>query len=261
MFDNPELLKVWIWCLFKATHDDYAQMVGLQEVYLEKGQFVFGMKVASSELKMSESKTYRLIKKLENMQNLNIKTNNKFSVITIENWGLYQSDDCKSEQQSEQQMNNKRTTNEQQMNTNKNDKNDKKEKNNTNSEMADTKKINYKEIYDYFVTLNIVQSKGYSNGIRDAIKKAMTTNNYDTEYCKTLLYRHKQVVDITSNHERPVQPRDIQAFFGQRAYQASHLICTEYAEGGKYYEKYIKPEEIKQNRVPFKPTIVYVNEG
>ena len=130
VFDNPELLKVWIWCLLKATHDDYSQMVGLQEVYLEKGQFVFGRKVASSELKMSESKTYRLIKKLENMQNLNIKTNNKFSVITIENWGLYQSDDCKSEQQSEQQMNNKRTTNEQQMNTNKNIKNNKNINNN-----------------------------------------------------------------------------------------------------------------------------------
>lgn len=123
VFDNPDLLKVWIWCLLKATHDDYTQMIGLQEVELKKGQFIFGRKVAANELKMSESKTYRLIKKLENMQNLNIKANNKFSVITIENWGLYQSDDCKSEQQSEQQMNNKRTTNEQQMNTNKNIKN------------------------------------------------------------------------------------------------------------------------------------------
>lgn len=125
VFDNPDLLKVWIWCLLKATHDDYSQMVGLQEVYLEKGQFVFGRKVASSELKMSESKTYRLIKKLETMQNLNIKANNKYSIITIANWELYQSDSNNSEQQFEQQMNNKRTTNEQQMNTNKNIKNNK----------------------------------------------------------------------------------------------------------------------------------------
>lgn len=133
VFDNPDLLKVWIWCLLKATHDDYIQMIGLQEVELEKGQFIFGRKVAANELKMSESKTYRLIKKLENIQNLNIKTNNKFSVITIENWGLYQSDDCKGEQQSEQQMNNKRTTNEQQMNTNKNIKNIKNNKNINNN--------------------------------------------------------------------------------------------------------------------------------
>ena len=125
VFDNPDLLKVWIWCLLKATHDDYIQMIGLQEVELEKGQFIFGRKVAANELKMSESKTYRLIKKLENMQNLNIKTNNKYSIITIANWELYQSDSNNSEQQFEQQMNNKRTTNEQQMNTNKNIKNNK----------------------------------------------------------------------------------------------------------------------------------------
>ena len=125
VFDNPDLLKVWIWCLLKATHDDYIQMIGLQEVELKKGQFIFGRKVAANELKMSESKTYRLIKKLENMQNLNIKANNKFSVITIENWEIYQSDNNNNEQQSEQQMNNKRTTNEQQMNTNKNIKNNK----------------------------------------------------------------------------------------------------------------------------------------
>ena len=71
---------------------------------------------------MSESKTYRLIKKLESMHNLYIKTNNKFSVITIANWEFYQSDNYKGEQPFEQQMNNKRTTNEQQMNTNKNNK-------------------------------------------------------------------------------------------------------------------------------------------
>lgn len=129
VFDNPDLLKVWIWCLLKATHDDYIQMIGLQEVELEKGQFIFGRKVAANELKMSESKTYRLIKKLETMQNLNIKANNKYSIVTIENWELYQSDNNNSEQQFEQQMNNKRTTNEQQMNTNKNIKNIKNNKN------------------------------------------------------------------------------------------------------------------------------------
>jgi len=107
-------------------------MIGLQEVELEKGQFIFGRKVAANELKMSESKTYRLIKKLETMQNLNIKANNKYSIITIENWELYQFDENKNEQQFEQQMNNKRTTNEQQMNTNKNIKNNKNNKNNNN---------------------------------------------------------------------------------------------------------------------------------
>lgn len=46
---------------------------------------------------------------------LAIKSNNKFSVVSIEKWGDYQVEKIKSD--------NKRTTNEQQMNTNKNVKN------------------------------------------------------------------------------------------------------------------------------------------
>lgn len=160
VFDNPDLLKVWIWCLLKATHDDYIQMIGLQEVELEKGQFIFGRKVAANELKMSESKTYRLIKKLENMQNLNIKANNKFSVITIANWELYQSDSNNSEQQFEQQMNNKRTTNEQQMNTNKNIKNNKNINNNIYSvfdSYSDNKNLR-QALRDYSVMRNKIKA-------------------------------------------------------------------------------------------------------
>lgn len=141
IFDNPDLLKVWIWCLLKASHVDHTQVIGLQEIHLKSGQFVFGRKKAAIELNMSEAKVYRLIKKLELLGNLNIKSNNKFSVITIVNWDFYQNDQLQSEQQTEQQneqqmnskVNNKRTTNEQQMNTNKNGKNGKNGKNDINN--------------------------------------------------------------------------------------------------------------------------------
>ena len=51
---------------------------------------------------------------------LNIKTYSKFSIVTVSNWTEYQQD--------EQQVNNRRTTDEQQVNTDKNVKNDKNEK-------------------------------------------------------------------------------------------------------------------------------------
>ena len=69
---------------------------------------------------------------LKSVEKIDIKANNKYSIVTILNWGLYQGNGEKGEQQSEQQMNNKRTTNEQQMNTNKNIKNNKNNKNNNN---------------------------------------------------------------------------------------------------------------------------------
>jgi len=56
---------------------------------------------------------------LENMQILNIKSNNKYSIITIVNWHTYQNVVSENEQHNEQQLNNSRTTAEQQMNTSK----------------------------------------------------------------------------------------------------------------------------------------------
>jgi hypothetical protein len=44
------------------------------------------------------------------MGNLNIKTSNKYSLITIENWDTYQNTTIKDEQQNEHQLNISRTT-------------------------------------------------------------------------------------------------------------------------------------------------------
>ena len=41
IWENEKALKVWIWCLVKATHIERTQLVGQQSVLLEKGQFVF----------------------------------------------------------------------------------------------------------------------------------------------------------------------------------------------------------------------------
>ena len=133
VFENPRLLKVWIWCLCKASHKDHDQLVGMQMVHLKPGQFIYGRKAASEELKIPESTTNNYIHQLQRMGNLNIKSNNKYSVITIKNWRFYQGMDSKSKQQNGQQMNNKQTTNEQQMNTNNNVKNVKKVKNDYSS--------------------------------------------------------------------------------------------------------------------------------
>ena len=115
IFENEKALKIWIWCLLKATHKERLQLVGQQEVTLQKGQFVFGRKRASEELKMSESTIYKYIKLLEKLQMISIKSNNKFSVVTVEKWEEYQVEELKDH--------NKVTTKEQQKNTNKNVKN------------------------------------------------------------------------------------------------------------------------------------------
>ena len=127
---------------------------------------------------------------------------------------------------------------------------------------ADTEKTKYKSVYDHYLSLDLVKHKTYTDTMVKAIKKAIYDNKYSIEDCKVLLDRHKRVTELTKNDGRyAVRVRPLHEFFGQKAKDATHLICTEYEIGGKYYEKYIKPEEVKQNRTTFKPTIVYVNEG
>lgn len=175
VFSNEKILKVWIWCLAKATHKPLTLMIGMQEVHLTEGQFVFGRKVSAEEIKMSESTVWRCMKQLEKLGNISIKSNNKFSVVTIEKWAFYQATDT----ESEQQVNNKRTTSEQQMDTNKNVKNVKKD---IYSEVPEPIKESFMEWV----------------AMRKKIKKPVTTQTTVTRALNTL---NKLTTDVSKQIE------------------------------------------------------------
>lgn len=126
VFSDPDILRLWILCLSKATHKGVKVMIERKEVELLPGQFITGRfslheeynKLLPPRKKIPDITLWRWMKTLEKCGNLNISSTNKYSVITVTKWHEYQED--------EQQMNNKRTTDEQQMNTNKNVKNDNK---------------------------------------------------------------------------------------------------------------------------------------
>ena len=110
IWDNEKALKIWIWCLIKATHEDRNQLVGKQIVNLKKGQFVTGRKKASEELKINDRTIYDYLKLLEKLQMISINSNNKFSVVTIEKWEEYQIEELNNQHQITQQINNNATT-------------------------------------------------------------------------------------------------------------------------------------------------------
>lgn len=115
IFSSEKGLKVWVWCLLKASHDGYEQYVGRKLVILKPGQFIFGRHSASGELKMKGSTLWGWIQTLKIDSYIDIKPYSKYSVISIKNWSEYQGLDSK--------VDNKQTTDEQQMDTNKNVKN------------------------------------------------------------------------------------------------------------------------------------------
>ncbi|HAB0009543.1 TPA_asm: hypothetical protein GIN74_09075 [Listeria monocytogenes] len=135
IWQDPEFYRLWSYCLIKASFKEREIFLGQQIIKLKPGQFIIGREKLEEAMniglknKRTAVTWWRRLQKLEKAQMLNIKTYNKFSVVTIENWGLYQCSDIENEQQNEQQTSNKRTTDEQQTITNNNVNNANKEKN------------------------------------------------------------------------------------------------------------------------------------
>lgn len=131
LLDNPIIMKdadhlaVWMYLLLNATHAEYPVLFKGEKIMLAPGQLITGRKSIADKLGINESKVTRILDAFKNEHQIEQQTSNRNRLISIIKWDLYQS----SEQQDELQMNNNRTTSEQQVNTNKNVNNIKNEKN------------------------------------------------------------------------------------------------------------------------------------
>lgn len=111
VFQDPWLLKLFIWCLLKANYKPskfQGQPVGV-------GQFVTGRHRAAEDLGVTASKWYRGMQKLSEspFSVISLESNSKWTTVTVCNYSTYQNKRSKSEQQT----NSKRTASEQQTNT------------------------------------------------------------------------------------------------------------------------------------------------
>jgi len=125
-FQNEKWLKVWMWCLITATHKTIQVPVltgkGNTTVTLKRGQLIFGRKSASKKLKMPPSTVRNIVYKLATLQNLDIKEDTHYSIITIRNYEEYQNPE-------NYKRTGKRTTKGQAKDTNNNVNNDNNKKN------------------------------------------------------------------------------------------------------------------------------------
>ena len=130
ILDKPYSNKpdyVWVWCylLLRATYKEREVMIGNKKILLKPGQLITGRKKLAEQTGVNKIKIYRILKCYENEHQIEQQKTNKYTVITIKNWHKHQA----NEQQNEQHLNNKRTTDEQQMNTYNKDKKEKKDNN------------------------------------------------------------------------------------------------------------------------------------
>ena len=143
VWTNPNMLKLWLLCLMKASHSGNKFLFNGQEVHVSSGEFVTGGHAIAKEFNEGVSSDnqvvgrtlWRWLKKFEKEEMLSIKSTTKYSVITIKNWNEYQAND--------NQVSSGRQTTVKQVSTIKNEKNDKNEKN-----IKDNSRKSAKRTYD-----------------------------------------------------------------------------------------------------------------
>jgi len=121
VFAHPIALKIWIWCLAKASWKKRSVplKIGKGEIIVDinPGQFIFGRFKAEESLNIDGSAIYRWIQKFSSKEweLIELEPNNQYTIVTICNWDKYQS----VNDEDEQPTNNQRTTVEQPTNTKK----------------------------------------------------------------------------------------------------------------------------------------------
>jgi len=142
ILESPVVMKtndhfaVWMFLLLNATHKGYDVLYEGKRKTLQPGQLITGRKIISKALKINESKVQRILKTFKIEQQIEQQTNPRCRIITILNWCDYQQD----EQQTKQQVNNKRTLNKKVKNV----KNEKK----TYNKSVDEEKKKYRKSID-----------------------------------------------------------------------------------------------------------------
>lgn len=140
LLDNPICHKAdwaWLWIvlLLLANHEDRSIIWNGEKRVIKRGSFITSRQQLALHSGIHQSSIERALKYLKNEQQIEQQTDRQSRLITIIKYNDYQI----GEQQSEQRVNNERTTSEQRVNTNKNDnninnyKNEKKEREDTPS--------------------------------------------------------------------------------------------------------------------------------
>lgn len=112
IWQEPKLLKLWILCLMEATHKEIKQPVGGKIVTLTPGQFVTGLNSLARKYNLGAKEgkgvpaatIWRWLKVLERDGYLDVNPiPQRYSIVTIKNWTLYQQQNqLKSDQESDQ---------------------------------------------------------------------------------------------------------------------------------------------------------------
>ena len=232
LWDNPrskdqDWVSLWFYLVSHAAYAPTKTVFQGVVIELKPGQLVAGRKVLSEKTGVQESKVQRVLALMESEQQIEQQNESKSRLITIKNWEMYQGEGD-AEQQNEQQMNNKRTTNEQQLNTLKRIKEDKEEEREAPARRPRSRQPVVYEPSQEALTLFLAWKAHFP---KDDAPKVQTCKNiegrlkshpFQALLFSVLKYR-AAVSKATAERPEGVLAYKGSNFFGERAYYADHL--------------------------------------
>lgn len=93
VFEEPKLLKTWLWLLLNANWEDRQTRQG---IYIERGQLVTSNQRAARALDCSVNTVRRHFRVLESLKMINIEADTVCTVVSICNYRTYQDEALKS---------------------------------------------------------------------------------------------------------------------------------------------------------------------
>ena len=87
---DADHLAIWCWILLKASYSSEEQWFGGELINISEGQFLTTLKEISDSLKINPSKVNRVLHFLESEKQIEKRSSNKKTLITVVNWDNYQ---------------------------------------------------------------------------------------------------------------------------------------------------------------------------
>lgn len=119
-FKNGDMLKLWVYLLLTAQHQDTL----VNGILLKRGQVLFGRKQASKDTGISEQSVRTCITRLKSTNEITTISTNKYTIITILKYDEYQNNNKKPTTKTTNKLTNNQPTTNQQLTTYNNVNND-----------------------------------------------------------------------------------------------------------------------------------------
>jgi uncharacterized phage protein (TIGR02220 family) len=139
-YTDENVMRVFLHCLIKSNYTEK----NWRGITINRGSFVTSYNSLASDLKLTKQQIRTALNKLKSTHELTLKTTNKYSIISINNYDMYQDNNT----QDNTQITFKQHSNNTQITPTKNIKNIKKEKNDK-KDIYIVEQIDYKGIIDY----------------------------------------------------------------------------------------------------------------